>query len=319
MVQPCPLTNLRALEITVLDEVDAPLADIAVRLRRADGLGLTDKTDRGGRIRFEGLDSSEMEICLPSLDGPAWALESSQPLPAERAIGGSRGRWEALAKIHARPALRHEVEPGDTITNISARHGMFPGDVWGAAENAALRERRDHPDVLSPGDVVVVPARRPRWEKVHADSHCVLRRRGVPARLRVRFLDAAGAPRAGLRYLLQVSTASGAMLRHRAGETLGNGFVDQPVPPDTVRATITLGTGAAREVHEIEVGHLHPVDSVHGLQERLNNLGYSCPESGTRDKATIEALRTFQRDHGLEVTGTADAPTRARLKSSHGS
>ena len=51
-----------------------------------------------------------------------------------------------------------------------------------------------------------------------------------------------------------------------------------------------------------------------GAQGRLRNLGYSVGAiDGVLGRRTDEALRAFQLDHGLEVTGELDDATRAKL------
>jgi general secretion pathway protein A len=59
-------------------------------------------------------------------------------------------------------------------------------------------------------------------------------------------------------------------------------------------------------------GKHHP--QVENLQWRLNELGYlQSPPSGVFDEATAQAVRRFQRDHSLQVDGTAGPETKIVL------
>src|ERR1700761_5488689 len=91
----------------------------------------------------------------------------------------------------------HTVQNGDSVESIAYANGFFWETIWNAPENADLKQRRDSPNVLEPGDVVSVMDRRPREEKAAVDARHIFRMKGVPSVLRVRLLNA-GAPRKAL-------------------------------------------------------------------------------------------------------------------------
>ncbi len=68
------------------------------------------------------------------------------------------------------------------------------------------------------------------------------------------------------------------------------------------------------------VARLNPVNTIEGLQDRLNNLGYSCgDEYGNIGESTKEAIREFQNEHEILETGEVnfekdDDPTISKLK-----
>jgi peptidoglycan hydrolase-like protein with peptidoglycan-binding domain len=72
------------------------------------------------------------------------------------------------------------------------------------------------------------------------------------------------------------------------------------------------------------IGHLNPLSDtvdygISGAQARLVNFGYGTGEiDGEMGPMTQAALREFQADHGLEVTGELDQATIARLAEKHG-
>jgi peptidoglycan hydrolase-like protein with peptidoglycan-binding domain len=64
----------------------------------------------------------------------------------------------------------------------------------------------------------------------------------------------------------------------------------------------------------VEVGGATPVVGVLQAQERLKATGFDPgPVNGMLDARTQAALRQYQRQQGLPVTGTLDAATRKAL------
>ena len=57
-----------------------------------------------------------------------------------------------------------------------------------------------------------------------------------------------------------------------------------------------------------------PMNDVAAAQQRLKDRGYySGPVDGAMGPRTTAALRAYQRDHGLSVTGRLDSPTASAL------
>ena len=67
------------------------------------------------------------------------------------------------------------------------------------------------------------------------------------------------------------------------------------------------------------LGEIDPIDSISGLQGRLNNLGFDCGEADGRwGPGTEEALRRYQKHRHLDVTGQPDDATRQTLQNDYG-
>jgi hypothetical protein len=188
--------------------------------------------------------------------------------------------------------IRHEVKPGECLSSIAFSHRFAPETIWDHPDNADLRGRRPDPNVLMPGDVVVIPDReRGGVTRATGDAH-PFKLKGVPAFLRLRLLFA-GAPRAKEPYRLVVEGG-----REFEGETDDEGRIEHPIPPDARFARLFLQ--GDEEHYLLDLGHLDPVTSVTGLQARLRALGYYNREvNGDRDDATEASLRRFERDAGL--------------------
>lgn len=228
---------------------------------------------------------------------------------------------------------QHTVRAGDCIYSLARRHGFHWQTLWDHPDNSALKERRGDPGCLQPGDVVALPELRPRSESGATEQRHRFRRKGATVLFRVRLLkepetqeqsgEEAEAPEpeplADVEYVLEVD---GVLSR---GRTDGEGRIETAIPPDARCGRLTLEPGTANErVQELTLGGLDPVDEESGVRIRLTNLGYPSAASGEASgeeagSALQEALRSFQRDHGLDVTGEADQETRDRLMSEHGS
>jgi N-acetylmuramoyl-L-alanine amidase len=87
---------------------------------------------------------------------------------------------------------------------------------------------------------------------------------------------------------------------------------------------VVAGMTIGELTRTVLIGHLNPLlntddDGCSGAQARLVNLGYGTGEiDGEMGSMTQAALREFQADHGLEVTGELDQATIARLAEKHG-
>lgn len=203
----------------------------------------------------------------------------------------------------------YEAQQGDCMASIAAQHGLLWEAVWQHANNAELRQKRQDPNVLYAGDRVFVPALVGKEESAATEQKHSFRRKGVPAKLRVRFLDADGKPRAGVPYVLEVD---GQLIRDRIDS---EGYVVASIPPDARRGLVRLRDGDCEETYPLTLGKLDPVGEPGGARMRLGNLGYDCG----RDEAAFGlALRSFQLAEGLEGTGLLDPPTQQALLRRHG-
>jgi nucleoid-associated protein YgaU len=58
--------------------------------------------------------------------------------------------------------IRHFVQQGECLSRIARRYGVREWRVvWDSPENEQLRAKRQNPNVLYPGDVVVIPDAAP--------------------------------------------------------------------------------------------------------------------------------------------------------------
>ena len=65
---------------------------------------------------------------------------------------------------------------------------------------------------------------------------------------------------------------------------------------------------------------IDPITEVSGVQGRLNNIGFDCGKvTGRMNEPTAAAIREFQREYGLEVTGQMDQETKDKLEETYNS
>jgi hypothetical protein len=208
---------------------------------------------------------------------------------------------------------RHVVGQGECLSSIADAYRTFWKTIWGDAANATLRELRKAENVLLPGDVVFIPAKKLKEHSGSSNSRHRFRRRGVPTRLSVKMIRIDG-PRAGEAYRATFDTGE---IAH--GTLDSTGKMDVRIPSGAESVVVSIGKHGAERQYTLILGGLDPVDSITGLQCRLANLGFRNGEiTGGIDAETRSALARFQESQGLNATGVADVDTRNALRNVHG-
>ena len=206
----------------------------------------------------------------------------------------------------------HVVEAGDTLVSIGEACGIPWRKIYDHPENEELRAARPNPNVLSPGDKVIIPDRESKTLEVATGRVHVFRRLTARQYFSIHLYDEQGRPFAGNRYELRVESET------FEGKTGSDGLVSHVVPADARTGELEMWhSGDDPEdsfVWQVRIGELDPIDDVSGTQGRLNNLGFEAGRaSGEWNDQTESALEDFQRRRGLATTGTLDDPTRAAL------
>ena len=215
--------------------------------------------------------------------------------------------------------MAYDVKAGDTITKIALAHGFYKWEtIWKDASNKSLREKRNNPHVLHPGDSVVIPEIKRNEVACSTEKHHVFQVPALKEVLRLRVEQSRGEPMSKKPYKL---TLDG---KEYSGDTNENGLIEVEIPVNSEKGELKV-EGC---LWPLEIGHLNPVDEstsdgkISGAQARLNNLGYDCGEiTGTMNDQTREAIRAFQADQSFDEdkqTGDLDDDTCARLKTAHG-
>ena len=214
-------------------------------------------------------------------------------------------------------ARRHVVQQGECFSKIAARYGF--GDyklLYDHPDNAELKKKRKNPNVIFPGDVIMIPD---KGEKaVHVATGATHRFKvALPRKmLRLVLLDHEHKPIENVPYTLEVDGEPPTDEK----KTGKGGKIEESVPVLAGRATVRVGA----RVLELSLGGLNPVRDapdagISGLQGRLRNLGYHVgPADGKLGPRTKVAVAMFQSAHDLDVSGDPDSATLAKLEQVHG-
>lgn len=212
--------------------------------------------------------------------------------------------------------VRHVVRQGEHGSAIAEKYGFARlRTVWSDPANAGLREKRQTPDILLPGDEVAIPDKAARDEPAGTgQSHTfVLLADKVRVRLQVR--DLAGSPLAGHPCQFTVED------RPAICSTDENGVIDSPASRSVAKARLRIDDSD----FDVDVGRLDPIEEDSGWQARLINLGYlEKPDPSLSAQAQIRtrelqaAIEEFQCDQGLPLTGAMDDATVSALRDVHG-
>ena len=211
-------------------------------------------------------------------------------------------------------AETHVVEQGECMSSIGALYRIGWRKIWDDPQNAELKNARKNPNVLYPGDELFIPDYTIRVESCATEKCHKFVLRGVPETLRIRLLDEFDRPRTGVKYELVIEGKKGGK---RKGVTDGNGELKEDISPLTTNAKLFIGD-ERREI-VLRIGSLDPITETSGIQSRLSNLGYNPgPVDEDLGPRTREAMRNFQEQYGLDVTGEPDDATCNKLRDMHG-
>lgn len=212
----------------------------------------------------------------------------------------------------------HVVRQGEYLTKLAHTLCFDASAVWNDPQNAALRARRKNPEILCPGDVLMVPEPAPRKPlSLAVGSHNAFKAKVPTVRVAV-VVKEGGEPLAD-----EPCMIDGLGPRVPA-KSDGEGRVEIEVPLHVREVRLIFYKRAL--VVPVGVGELDPVEEPSGVRQRLEHLGYYGIVLGPAKRAAptpepeldAEALRGFQRAHSLPDTGVADEATRAALVAAHG-
>ena len=212
----------------------------------------------------------------------------------------------------------HVVAPGEGMSAIAEAHGLFWETLWNHPENSDLKRIRKNPEMLVPGDRVTVPPIREKVESCATRKVHRFRRKGVPVRVIYRVRDKKGRPFGHAPYRLQVGDHA------YRGVTDAEGTIKEWVVPAAKTGELVVSIDRPPYPKELtwslKIGHLWPIDTVTGVRQRLENLGYDCgQEPGLLSEPARAALSQFQDRSKLPISGTLDETTRGKLLEVHGS
>ena len=207
---------------------------------------------------------------------------------------------------------KYIVKQGDCVESIAEKNGFFWETVWNDPENAELKRNRNNPNLLLPGDSLVIPDKRTKSENIQTEQRAKFKVKGVPSKLRIFLQDDDSEPYANTPYVLEVDTQS------FSGKTDRQGLVAHSIPPTAQKGKLYLGE-ERNVVYELRLGFIDPITEFSGIKSRLSNLGYQCGQSNDPSDADTQlAIRRFQYQYQLDETGVIDDKTRDKIQELYG-
>ncbi|MGA8314137.1 MAG: hypothetical protein WB755_29200 [Terriglobales bacterium] len=193
---------------------------------------------------------------------------------------------------------KYVIKQGECLSSLAAARGVPSWkDLHDHPDNADLKKKRPNPNVLAPGDVVIVPETK-KFTCATGKKHTFVVR--MPkVKLRLLLQNWKGEPYGDRRF--EVTIAGNQI----PGRTDGAGLIDIAIPVTAQRGRLKVWFDEDQDDpdpnidRDLEIGHLDPVDNVTGVQARLQNLGHRCEVSGNLDEGTLASARAFREKVGL--------------------
>ena len=205
----------------------------------------------------------------------------------------------------------YKVKQGEDLRKILLRdYGSNNVEiVRNHPNNKELFKNRDE-KILNPGDEVFIPEEGLNAVSVASGRKYVFRVKNVDnvRQLRLVLKNKQGSPVSQKSYRLSVDDKT------IEGKTDKKGYLEAEVPHLAETAELEIA-GVKRT---LKIAHLDPVETVSGVQARLNNLGYNAgPVDGINGRKTKNAVKQFQSDYNLAVDGIVGPQTRKHLRDVH--
>jgi hypothetical protein len=190
------------------------------------------------------------------------------------------------------------VRQGDFVDLLAHKYGFDADDVWNDAANDELRKNRGNPNVLYATDVLYIPAPPdPTTFSLQTGTTNTFESNvpTVPVQIRFDYPD-----------LASQSFTIDELPDLTGQSTDGDGIAKFDVPFDIGDFTVTFASSGTS--FAFLLGNLDPVDTLSGIFQRLQNLGY-IPREVDVDTSDLEPLRRALqrfRDYNMdpdEATG----------------
>src|SRR4051812_42384267 len=213
--------------------------------------------------------------------------------------------------------IEHVVQQGEHVSQIANEYGFRDfRTIWENPSNADLRQLRDNPNVLFPGDIVHIPDKSQREDVAATGIVHLYSVKGQTLFLHLALKDFDNQPLADTDCELQIEGKSIQLT------TDADGHIKTPISRTATEATLNFKDPLVPFdlTIPIKIGHLNPVEELSGQKARLSNLGYITRSLEDVDETIFSyTVQEFQCDLGLPVTGICDSATLAKLKELHGS
>lgn len=214
----------------------------------------------------------------------------------------------------------HVVRQGECLSAIAKQYGFASyKTLYNHPDNAELRKQRPNPNVLYPGDVVVIPDKNAKTVDVATGATHRFQVTRSNKMLRVKLETATGEVISNHVYRLSWQGVAAAPVD---GQTDAGGVLECDVPEGADGALLHVESEPRPRM--LHFSHLNPLRGVpdggaSGVQARLANLGYDPGViDGEVGRWTRAAARTFARDAGVAAIDPLSPSLLAALEKAHG-
>lgn len=214
--------------------------------------------------------------------------------------------------------IQHEVKQGDCLSKLAVEYGLTWEQIWNDSANSSLKQKRQSPHVLMPGDIVNIPGKKKKKKQKSTGQKHKFKRKKEQSKVRLRLLEN-DEPIRNVPCRLEIAGQ-----KPRTGQVNGNGDVtiegetEFVVHSSVTFAKLFVGEEPDVELYKLRIGHLNPHDDVTGAQQRLGNLGFQPgPIDGIVGPRTKAAIRWFQEKHDMTVDGELTDEVGEKLKQEH--
>lgn len=255
------------VEIALVTSDGRPVPREPVRLTTPAGATVEAALDEDGVLHLDHLESGVCDVTFPRIDGREW---------------GTRGASWPEEELRSPDADRDVVvAPGECLSSLASGAGFRALDtVWKHNANRDLRRERPNPNLLAPGDVLVIPGWRERLASAPTGTRTTFSVLESLTQLRIQFQG-----RRPQRYRLEVGP------RRYTGVVEEGGMIEAEVPATATQGTLVLEAkdheGTAQRL-ELMLGWLNPVEQESGERSRLANLAFL---AGEADELSLDRAR----------------------------
>ncbi len=210
----------------------------------------------------------------------------------------------------------YDIKLGDCVDSIAFSKQLRTDAIWDDDANKVLRALRKDRNVLFPGDVLTLPDKEIKWEAAKHTGLTHVFKRKLPTK-EFRFQAVLGTPIKG--YACTV-TIDAVVVPSKVD---GDWIVCQ-IPPNAKEAVITIdwnfGKSGAdpilkQKIFTVKLGHLRPVDTPEGQEDRFRNLGLFSKLADKTEPTLKQVIALFQASHGIEpADGVINPSTITKLK-----
>jgi hypothetical protein len=199
----------------------------------------------------------------------------------------------------------HVVQEGECLLHIGLRYGFDTDSFKDVSGNRELFLNHRTPYILNPGDIVYLPEKNKClfYCKSGQREELDLPQNAFP--LRMKLLNKFGVYRPFCKITVELNNTTKEMISDE------NGIIVIEMPLSIPQVGLIINDYR----YTLRLSYLVPVSEVKGVQQRLAALGYYYGAiDGAPNPDFLEALKLFQAQHCISLTGVVDKATIQKFK-----